>query len=275
MMLTVDKTKNESDTIIGATLEVNSIIKETAANFQSMIGDFEETNIQLQNISDSIENLSLSNSKVEEIISLSHDVSTTMTSSRDTVQGLTEITEKMQEKVSLYQTGQGAFDQVISQIRKHRDYIQQTLQNLKQRGINVFDNNYRPIPNTNPQKFNSQYTEAIVNELQSHCDEILKEIPNCIYAIPVDRNGYVSVHHSQFSRPLTGNLERDIAQSRDRRIYFTTDMEKRRVTNTTSMLMQTYMRETGEVLSEIDMPITIDGKNWGGFAVGFKPELFT
>ncbi len=279
MLATVEKTKNESDTIIDASHEVNTIINETAFNFKSMIGDFEETNEQLLKIAAAIEELSLTNSevnnKVGEINRLSTEIFADMESSGKTVRGLNEITEKMQEMVSGYKTGQGVLDQIIESARRHRDKTQESLTKIQKQGINIFDHNYRPVPNTNPQKFTAAFTDPVARTLQSYCDTVLKEIPGCIYALPVDKNGYLPTHHSHVAKPMTGDYERDLLQSRDKRIYFSNQTEIRRATNTTPMLLQTYMRDTGEVLNDLSMPITVNGKHWGSFILGLNPEIFS
>jgi methyl-accepting chemotaxis protein len=279
MLATVEKTKSESDTIIDASKTVGLIINETASNFKSMIGDFEDTNDQLLKIAAAIEELSLTNNevnnKVGEINTLSSEVFTDMKASGNTVQELTGITEKMQEKVAQYRTGQGALDQIIPLVRRKRDQVQEVLHMLSSKGINVFDENYRPIPNTNPQKFTAAFTDPLIRELQASLDKNLKEIPGCIYAIPVDRKGYLPVHHSHVSKPMTGNYEVDLLQSRNMRFFFSTQCDIRRVTNTTPMLLQTYMRDTGEVMNDLSMPITVNGRHWGGFIVGLTPETLT
>ena len=279
MLATVEKTKTESDTIIDASQAVGSVINETASNFKSMIGDFEETNDQLLKIAAAIEELSLNNNevngKVGEINTLSVEVFTDMETSGSTVHGLTEITEKMQEKVAEYRTGKGVLDQIIPMVQHQRDHIQEILLTLSKKGINIFDENYRPIPNTNPQKFTTAFTDPLIRELQSYLDKNLKEIPGCIYAIPVDRKGYLPVHHAHVSKPMTGTYEVDLLQSRNMRFFFTTQCDIRRATNTKPMLFQTYMRDTGEVMNDLSMPITVNGRHWGGLIVGLKPEVLT
>jgi methyl-accepting chemotaxis protein len=259
-------------------MEVSGIINETATNFKSMIGDFEETDEQLVKIAAAIEELSLSNTevnrKVGQIDGLSQQISTDMQSSGETVRGLNEITEKMQEMVSQYKTGQGLLDQIIDKARRHKDHMQECLNAMKQKGINIFDHNYKPIPNTNPQKFTAAFTEAIAKTLQSYCDAILKDISGSIYALAVDKNGYLPTHHSHVAQPMTGNYERDLLQSRDKRIYFSNQTEVRRATNQSPMLLQTYMRDTGEVINDLSMPIQVDGKHWGAFILGLNPEIF-
>jgi methyl-accepting chemotaxis protein len=36
-------------------------------------------------------------------------------------------------------------------------------------------------------------------------------------------------------------------------------------------LFQTYVRDTGEVLSDLGMPILLQGRRWGTLRVGFTP----
>ena len=71
---------------------------------------------------------------------------------------------------------------------------------------------------------------------------------------------------------MTGDYETDLLSSRDRRIYFSNPTEIRRVTSKAPMLLQTYARDTGEILNDLSMPIVIDGRHWGGFVMGFDPE---
>jgi methyl-accepting chemotaxis protein len=37
-----------------------------------------------------------------------------------------------------------------------------------------------------------------------------------------------------------------------------------------SFLLQTYKRDTGEILHVLSVPIYVNGKHWGGFRIGFK-----
>jgi len=62
-----------------------------------------------------------------------------------------------------------------------------------------------------------------------------------------------------------------LINSRQQKIYFTVETEKRRSTNTKPFLFQTYMRDTGEILNDLSMPIYIDNKHWGAIVVGFAP----
>lgn len=278
MVETVKQTMSESDAIIASSGDVNQVINRTSDNFKSMISDLENTDDQLAKIAAAIEQLSVNNNevnqKVEQINGLTTQIDADMDASGSMVSSLNDITEKMQEMVSQYKTGQGTLDQIISKARLHRDHMQQTFKEMIPNGIAIFDQNYKPVPNTDPQKFTTAFSIPVEKKLQAYYDAILKEIPGSIYALAIDRNGYLPTHHSQFSKPMTGAYEHDLLNSRNQRIYYSNRTEERRATSTAPMLLQTYMRDTGEVINDLSMPISVDGKHWGAFILGLNPDIF-
>ena len=151
--------------------------------------------------------------------------------------------------------------------------MQGRIQELAKRGVNVFDREYRPVPHSNPPKFTTSYAEVFGRELQPIFDQARKEL-GAIYAVALDLNGYLAIHHSGVSDPLTGDPKVDVLKSRHQRIYFNVETEKRRSRNTESFLFQTYMRDTGEILNDLSMPIHIEGRHWGAMVTGFNPERF-
>ena len=90
----------------------------------------------------------------------------------------------------------------------------------------------------------------------------------------IDVNGYLPTHHKKYSQPLTGDFEIDVVNSRDKRMFNNGEMEIRRAKNTTPMLLQTNMRDTGEILTDISLPIHVGTRHWGAFILGLKPESF-
>ena len=42
--------------------------------------------------------------------------------------------------------------------------------------------------------------------------------------------------------------------------------------NTQPMLLQTYVRDTGEILCDLAMPIMVRGRHWGNVRVGLPAE---
>lgn len=73
---------------------------------------------------------------------------------------------------------------------------------------------------------------------------------------------------------MTGDPKVDLLNSRHQRIFFNVETEKRRSRNTQPFLFQTYMRDTGEILNDLSMPIYINGRHWGAIVTGFTPERF-
>ena len=135
----------------------------------------------------------------------------------------------------------------------------------------LFDRQYVPIANTNPQKFNTRYDAA--------CDRLLPPIqepakdsrPEIVFVFACDNNGYVPTHNYQFSQPLTGNYERDFTGNRTKRI-FDDRTGSRCGSHTKKMLLQTYKRDTGEIMHDLSVPIFINDRHWGGVRVGYKPQ---
>jgi methyl-accepting chemotaxis protein len=133
----------------------------------------------------------------------------------------------------------------------------------------LFDRRYRPIPNTNPPKHNTlfdAFTDRVLPELQ---EALLEKMPQLAYAGAVDDHGYFPTHNKKFSQPLTGDYDVDMVNNRTKRI-FTDRTGQRCGSNTEPFLLQTYKRDTGEVMHDLSAPIYVDGRHWGGFRVGYR-----
>ncbi len=136
----------------------------------------------------------------------------------------------------------------------------------------LFDDRYQPIPNTRPQKFKTRFddfTDQAVVPLQ---EKLLDQHPFLVYAICIDRNAYVPTHNHRFSQPLTGDEKLDFVNSRGKRI-FDDPVGKRCGSHQQPFLLQTYRRDTGELMHDISAPIYIKGRRWGGFRIGYKTEV--
>ena len=72
---------------------------------------------------------------------------------------------------------------------------------------------------------------------------------------------------------MTGDPKIDLLNSRHQRIFMSNITERRRCTHTENMLLQTYMRDTGQILSDLSMPIHINGQHWGAMIVGFDARI--
>lgn len=133
----------------------------------------------------------------------------------------------------------------------------------------LFDRHYKPIPNTNPQKHSSSYDAFTDRVLPSLQEGLLAAMPQLAFAIAVDDKGYLPTHNRKFSQPLTGDYDTDLANNRTKRI-FNDRTGARCGSSTKPFLLQTYKRDTGEVMHDLSVPIYVEGKHWGGFRIGYR-----
>ena len=135
----------------------------------------------------------------------------------------------------------------------------------------LFDRQYVAIPSTDPQKFRTrfdEFTDAVLPAIQ---EPILERHTNIAYAGAVDDRGYFPTHNKRYSRPLTGDYQTDLVNNRTKRI-FTDRTGSRCGAHTKPALLQTYKRDTGEVMHDISVPIFVQGRHWGGFRMGYRAE---
>jgi len=133
----------------------------------------------------------------------------------------------------------------------------------------LFDRSYKLIPHTNPVKYTTKFdafTDRILPALQ---EKILTEMVQLAYAGVVDNNGYFPTHNKIFSQALTGDYDTDLVNNRTKRI-FDDRTGARCGSNTKPFLLQTYKRDTGEVMHDLSVPIYVNGKHWGAFRIGYR-----
>lgn len=136
----------------------------------------------------------------------------------------------------------------------------------------LFDRRYNPIPKTNPQKYSTTFDAFTDRALTSLQEGMLAAMPNLVFAVTVDNNGYLPTHNRKFAKPLTGNYDADLLGSRTKRI-FDDRAGSRCGSNTKPFLLQTYKRDTGEIMHDLSVPIYVEGKHWGGFRIGYHSIL--
>ena len=133
----------------------------------------------------------------------------------------------------------------------------------------IFDDSYKPIPNTRPQKYSTRF-DALTDRLFPAIQErLLDGNSEAVYAISTDRNGYVPTHNKRFSQALTGDYDKDFVGNRSKRI-FDDPVGKQCGRHEMPFLIQTYRRDTGEIMHDISAPIYVNGRHWGGFRIGYR-----
>ncbi len=276
MLNSIDTALEEANTINQAAEHTMTVSQTACDNYSGLIKEFDDNHGLLTQITASVEEISAANmqthQQVSQIRDLSNIVGEKTTSSEQVAVTLQNTSEALQQLVARFVTGEGAFEQILDLGRAFRDSAAEQIKQFARSGINVFDTNYQEIPGTHPTKYATSYDQLFAQHLQPVCDQTLSQIPAGIFAICVDVNGYAPTHNSIFSNPPTGNPEVDVSSSRDKRI-FNDPTGYRSAQNTESFLLQTYMRDTGEILSDLSLPIYVDGRHWGAIRFGFNPQV--
>ena len=135
----------------------------------------------------------------------------------------------------------------------------------------LFDRSYQPVANTLPTKFQTRfdrYTDQVLPQIQ---EPLLTRHEGLVFAIACTQQGYVPTHNLAFSQPLTGDVAVDTVKSRTKR-KFDDRTGIRCGSHQQPVLLQTYTRDTGELMHDLSVPIMIKGRHWGGLRLGYKPQ---
>ncbi len=105
-------------------------------------------------------------------------------------------------------------------------------------------------------------------------EQLLASDPRMIFCAAVDRNAYLPVHNRKYAHPQRpGEKLWNVVNSRNRRI-FDDRAGLAAGRNVRSYLLQVYPRDMGNgvtiVMREVDAPIRVFGKHWGGFRTAYK-----
>ena len=137
----------------------------------------------------------------------------------------------------------------------------------------MFDNRYESVPGTNPVQYHKPYVEALEQVLWPIQEPLLEADSRMVFCSAVDRNAYLPVHNKKYSHPQRpDDVEWNTANSRNKRI-FDDRAGLSAARNTRPYLIQSYPRDMGGgnivMMWEIDAPIRVLGRHWGGFRAGY------
>lgn len=271
----VQETLEATTQIHGDTRQIKGVVESAAQELQVMVSEFENTSGQLGRMNLSFEQIVSTNQQIHggvtEIRDLSAEVARKMAETMRHSKALNAQSEKIIGQLSAFHTGRGKFEQALATAGGYRDRLERVLESIAARGVDIFDRNYVPMPGNGIERYDVAYAKYTDHEAQPLFDEARREM-GAIYAVALDVNGYLATHHSEMSRPLNGDPEHDKLYCRQRRLYNTTDIERKRARNEEPFLLQTYTRDTGQVLDDITMPIHVRGRRWGSFCFGMAPE---
>lgn len=244
--------------------EVKAFITN-AAKIEEQIGNIaqnsEQNSEQLLNIKTAISKISEQlESGTKEMIAISGQT-----------QDIIDSAENAHEKVCAF--SMDAYNEkMYSHCIDAKEQIERIFEDAIERrelGIeDVFDTDFKPISNTNPQKYTNKYDSFSDTHFAPIIDKIKNENTQALYAVAMHKSGYIATHNAR--APLTGDYEKDLFGNRSKRIF--TDRGRRGANHEKRVLLQTYRREDGVIMHDISVPIYVHKRHWGGFRIGYLPE---
>lgn len=272
MLKEVSTTHEQTARISQSARETQVVVERATGHFEAMIGDFESTTSKLAEIAEHIQQVADANTgindRVTQIHADSQAIDQRMQSSATATRDLSGVAERVQELLGRFVLGQGELDAAITRATGCRDALQTRLATLQREGVNLFDQNYKLIANTDPKQYLTGYTERFAQICQEEIDKLTKGTPGGIVTFIVDTKGYCPVNNSWVSKAPTGNRAVDLPVCRNKRM-FSDPVGLRAAGNTQRFLLQTYLRDTGEIMTEIDVPFFFEGRHWGNMRMGF------
>jgi methyl-accepting chemotaxis protein len=243
-----------------------------ASHLTAFVADFERMTATVEQMAAAMQSLDgvnqQINAKVEEVAQNASSAEATMQDASRRVDEVRVATEELQGVLAGFRTGGTAFDALVDATTALRDQVSACLEAHAASGVNIFDQQYCMIPQSDPPRFTTSYDRAVERDLQQLFDRVLTDLPGAAYALAVDNRGYAPTHNTRFSRPSTGLREHDLVYCRNKRI-FDDPVGIRLARNREPFLLQTYLRDTGEVINDLSMPIVFQGKHWGAVRIGY------
>ncbi len=136
----------------------------------------------------------------------------------------------------------------------------------------LFDEDYRPVPGTDPAQFMTRFVPVTDRLLQQRLDQALEFNRRIVFCVAVDRNGFLPTHNSQYSKPQGQNAAWNAANCRNRR-KFDDRVGLAAARNRKPFLVQTYRRDMGggrmTLMMDLSAPILVQGRHWGGLRLAY------
>jgi methyl-accepting chemotaxis protein len=165
----------------------------------------------------------------------------------------------------------------------------------------LFDVSRVPPAGFDPPKYHTAYDALVDVAMMAKMDAVLAAEPGLTFALPFDLNVYAPAHNRVYTKDCTGDPEIDLVGNRSKRFFLDSaaltraarmelgvelpakvltraeieragarlqaPTHKRRV-----LLLQTYARDTGAILTTLSVPLYVKGERFGCVSLGWDPE---
>ncbi|MDD2364681.1 MAG: methyl-accepting chemotaxis protein [Desulfuromonadaceae bacterium] len=250
--------------------------EEARNSLENIKNHANESRVMIEQIATASEEQNATTNHISEMIHLvSNSAEETYNMMQRTSEGFAtfaDVVEQIYSSVGKFSVG-NYHDTIKSCLRdmesQFHEVIEKALRNNTISIESLFDRNYLPIANTNPQKFTTKFDAFFDREISPIQESIINRGDSSIlFTLFIDNNGYVPTHNLRYTKPLTGDPETDKNNNRTKRM-FNDRTGLRCARNTDGFLLQTYRRDTGEILNDMSKPVFINNRHWGGIRIGY------
>ena len=280
MLTQISKETNDTTTVMATIVEQTDSVVHTMQDLSQSFTDIDnmmaDSSAASNQISHALQEQDLAAAEISTSVVSLHDFLVDKSSETQHISAQAETLANSTESIFVHLSefkGNTLINRMCNQAqvaaKKVGELFEQSIEANKISQQQLFDFNYQPLGKTNPPKFTTSFDGFTDQYLPQIQEPLLQEFNEMIYAGSVDINGYFPTHNQCFSKPLTGNPEIDMLNNRTKRM-FDDPTGIRCGQHTNKFLLQTYKRDTGEIMHDVSAPIFIHGKHWGGFRIGFK-----
>ncbi len=272
------ETRDAATTIAQLVVSVEQSAQHTVEVDQHLATILEHSGVADQRIQTVVQGARENHSHLEKVTHSIDTVSTQLNQTEQEIINLAYQADHLSEKAELIYELLGELDlggvhEIVRQEAKQAaSTISALFTQAGERGQlsqeALFDSHYQRLPNTDPPKYKTRFDDFTDQHLPEIQEPILKRHAFILYAGAVDRNGYFPTHNLRYSQALTGDYATDLLNNRTKRI-FSDRTGQRCASHQKAYLLQTYKRDTGEVIHDLSVPIFVKGQHWGAFRIGY------
>jgi len=178
----------------------------------------------------------------------------------------------------LVETVENSYRPLIEKAQAFASELTDLLEQAVDEGVaseaELFDIDYVAVPGTEPRQYSNRALPALEALLPQRLARALASDPRMLFAVAIDRNGFIPVHNSAYSQPQrSSDPGWNAAHSRNRRIFD----DRAGIAAARSVrrfLVQCYPRDMGsgvtEMVREVDAPLHVHGRHWGGVRMAYR-----
>ncbi|MGH2873116.1 MAG: hypothetical protein ACRDL5_11730, partial [Solirubrobacteraceae bacterium] len=170
-----------------------------------------------------------------------------------------------------------------------------------QRFARLFDVSNAAPEGFDPPKYHTAYDAQIDRQIMQRTDALLAAEPGLVFALPLDLNCWTPAHNSVYTKGIVGEPATDLVGNRSKRFFLDSDALTRaarmelgvrlpheiltraqitaaraRLTQPAQarrpVLIQTYARDTGSVLTTMAVPLYVRGERYGSLSIAWDPD---